>query len=342
MTMQLTLLFIILLGLLAPLPCEAKNQEFKADLKASTQRQQQSRSESISPYLIEWLVDISGDVDLRQIWRLLKIEIPYDLPYKCAGDCSAEIFDIKVDGEEQGKTVALKISFESKYFYQYLFFKRAKTDSTKERWKLIGNVDSSNQRNGPPHHRIESGDNRTWFVIRNSRGRGPVALGYDEVWYEIREGEVREVLSYPVQGHYAPCQRYLGRSYKSLLLRHELENGLYTVPVQLLISYNISECGKGIESPALFAKGQKALYVWDREKDRFILDKSRSDITESEISSVYHTEELSPEKFIEHNFNELSAIAKSGDAEQKDWLKKFLASIKDGPLKAALQQSFQE
>jgi hypothetical protein len=334
--MQRVLSLIILVSLLASAQASQQSQP-----SPSTDKRAVLNPESMSPYLIEWLVDISGDVDLRQIWRLLKIEIPYDLPYKCSGDCSAETFDIKIDGEEQGRTVALMISFESKDFYQYLIFKRANADSSKEGWRLIGSINSSDPRDGPPQHRIESGDNQTWLVIRDLRGRKPSAAAYGEAWYEIKEREIKEVLSYPVQGHDTPCQKYLGRSYKSLLLRHGLENGLYTVPIQLLVSYNISECVKGIDPPSLFAKGQKAVYVWDKEKERFILDKTRSDVTESEMRSVYHTEELSPEKFIEYNFKELSDIAKSGNAAQKDWLRKFLVNVKDGPRKTALQRSLQ-
>src|SRR4051812_38605028 len=166
---------------------------------------QQSRPDSVSPYVIEWLVDVSGDVDLSRILPSLKLEAPFDAPYKCDGDCSAETFEIKIDGEEQGGTVALRIAFESKDFYQYLIFKRVSSDTAKSGWKLVGKIASADQPGGPPQHRIESGDNRTWLVIRELRGRGPSAAAYGESWYEIKEAEIREVLSYPVQGRYKPC-----------------------------------------------------------------------------------------------------------------------------------------
>src|ERR1044071_5076762 len=107
--MQHVLSFIILFGLLAPAQASQQSQTSSAANERTV-----LNSESISPYLIEWLVDISGDVDLRRIWRLLKIEIPHDLPFKCAGDCSAETFDIEMGDQEQGSTVALMISFEDK------------------------------------------------------------------------------------------------------------------------------------------------------------------------------------------------------------------------------------
>jgi curved DNA-binding protein CbpA len=113
------------------------------------------------------------------------------------------------------------------------------------------------------------------------------------------------------------------------------------VPIQFILTYHITDCNKKEGAP-LFAKGQKAYYVWDDGKQRFILHKSRSEVTEEELSGVYNNERLSGEKLIEHNFAELSKIAKLGDPEQKRWLRVFLTSLKDSPQKLALQQAFKE
>ena len=91
-----------------------------------------------SPYLIEWFIDVNENVDLKQIWRLLKIEISADTSYRCKGDCEAETFDIDV-----GRTVALRISYKDGNSHQYLFFKRVKSDSTDESWQFIGNIQRS-------------------------------------------------------------------------------------------------------------------------------------------------------------------------------------------------------
>lgn len=285
-----------------------------------------------SPYLIEWFIDMNEHADLKQIWALFKIEISADMSYRCKGDCEAETFDVDV-GAEKERTVALRISYKDGNAHQYLFFKRAKSDSTGEAWQFIGNINA----HGPPEYRIEKSDDRTWFLIKEPRGRGV----YSEVWYEIKEKEVREVLSYPVQGQSVFCQNNLMRTYGTLLLRHDFENGIYTVPIQFIVTYDITDCNK-TEGARLFAKGQKAYYVWDDRKQLFILDKSRSEVTEEELSSVYNSEIFSGEKLIEHNFAELSQIAKSGDQEQKRWLRKFLTAIKDSPQKLALQQALKE
>jgi hypothetical protein len=352
--MRRVLVFILLSGSLVSDLSAASSNDLSLDSTASPQKSQQSQSspsteeryifnpESLSPFLIEWLIDINEEIDLKRIWRLLKVEISDDAPYKCRDDCSAETFDIEVEGNQRGRTVALKVSFGSSGFYQYLLFKKVSSDTAREHWSFIGNINSTDQLYGPPQHRIESGDNRTWFVIREQWGRAKEAAAIGEVWYEIKETEIRRVLSYPVEGRNTPCQKRVGRSYKSLPLRHGLENGAYTIWVKLLATYSISECDKISDSHPLFTKEKKAFYVWDSEKERFTLDKSRSDITESEINSLNHREELSREKFIEYNFNELLYMAGSGDRVQKDWLRKFLTDVKDGPLKVTLQQAFQK
>src|SRR3954462_1890361 len=72
-----------------------------------------------SPYLIESLIDINEELDLKQVWRMLNIKPPTDMTYRCEGGCEAETFDLPTTNEDGRKTVALRISLESYDFYQY-------------------------------------------------------------------------------------------------------------------------------------------------------------------------------------------------------------------------------
>lgn len=293
---------------------------------------------ALSPYLIEWFIDINEDADLKEVWRLLKIEPPPNMPIKCRG-CTAETFELETVEGAQRKTVALKISFEAADYYQYLIFGQKDTAQSKDDWTFLGGVESSLQRSGPPKHRIERGDGRTWFVVRELWGSGPGMIVYGDVWYEITEGKVKRVAAYPVEGHNNPCRGDLGHSYKTILLRHDLENGVYTIPVQFIVSYNISRCDKGNDSPPLFAKSRKAYFVWDGAQERFVLDTSRSDVTEAEIETVYKNEGLSYERFVESNLDELLKIARGADLKKKEWLKQLLTELKESRFKTALQQA---
>jgi hypothetical protein len=204
---------------------------------------------------------------------------------------------------------------------------------------LIGNINSQRQEYEPPRHRIESGENRTWFVVIELRSRGSGIAGYDESWYEITKDKVNEVLSYPARGHDIPCSGYLGRSYTSLLLRHGSLNGAYTVPIQFLISYNISDCEKGTNSPLLFTKDQLAYFVWSEAQGRFVLDAARSGVTEDELDSAYSPVGLSRKRFLALYPNELLGLARDGEPNQKAWLTRFLEDVEEGPAKTRLQRA---
>jgi hypothetical protein len=336
------LVFILSFGLLIAVADEATREDSAAIEQLAPQKPDQQAAAlkpgALSPYLIEWFIDLNENADLREVWRLLKVEPPPETPIKCRG-CTAETFELETADEARRKTVALKISFEAGYYYQYLIFRQSDPDRNKDDWKFLGGVESPLQQYGPPKHRIETGDGRTWFVVRELWGRGSGMIAYGDVWYEIKEGKVERAVAYPVEGHNIPCLSALGRSYKTILLRHELENGVYTIPVQFIVSYNISHCDKGNDSPPLFAKNQKAYFMWDSAKEKFVLDVSRSDITEAEIETVYNNEELSHEEFVEYNFDDLLKLARGTDLKKKEWLKQFLTGLKESRLKTALQQA---
>lgn len=324
--MSYPLLLIALLGVLPDSTSQNRPESVNTPVA--------SKSDFVSPYLIEMYIDINEDVDLREIWRRLGVET--SVPYKCS-ECMSETFDIETIGDES-KVVALKISPGDASYHQYLIFRKAKS-STKEDWAFIGNIDSVNQPYAPPAHRIEIAEDRVWFVLREAWGRRSGMGAYGEVWYEIKEREVKRVLSYPVEGKNEPCGQNPGYSYKSILTRHGSLNGAYTVPIHLLISYNISDCQRGKDSHVLFAKEQKAYYVWNDTQKQFVLDATQSDVTEKEIGSLFSAEGPSPEEFVEYNFDQLVNIAKSDDATKKDWLKRFMNSLKDSPRKKALREA---
>jgi hypothetical protein len=295
-----------------------------------------------SPYLIETLIDINEDIDLKRIWQMLNLAPPSAAAYKCKGDCEAEIFDLAASDEDHKKTIALRISYEKSHFYQYLVFKqRASAASNEGDWELLGNIDCLDQRDAPPSQRIEQGDGRTWLVIKELWKHGPALAAYGEVWIEIQEHALKRVLAYPVEGHHRPCQGQPGRSLQSLLLRHDLDNGDYTIPIQFMVAYEIANCDRPEASLALFAKGAKAYYVWNAEQGRFILDEARSGVTEKQIAGFSGAQGFSDAAFVEDNFQELAEIAANGDARRKSWLKTFLAGLPNTPRKADLQRRLQ-
>lgn len=332
-------LTIVLLLALAPFPCQQKGEQNQP--AASGPDKPAALLRSLSPYVIEWLIDVNEEVDLRQVWQSLKLDAPPDLPYRCGPDCSAETFDV-VSGEQAGaKIVALRIAFDDGAHYQYLLFKEPGRDSAERGWDMLGAVSARGSRFDPPAHRIEAGDNRTWLVIKDLRSSSPATAHSNEAWYDLKVTGLKPVLSFPARGEHKPCREALGRSFKTIIVRHELENGVYTIPIQFLVSYNISDCEKGKLSHGLFAKGRMAYYVWEASRERFILDKARSEITEREILSLTSGEMPSGAQFAESNYDELMTIARGNDKKQRGWLQRFLLTVEDGPRKMALRQALE-
>jgi hypothetical protein len=296
-----------------------------------------------SPYLLESLIDINEEIDLKRIWQMLNVAPPTAEAYRCDGDCEAETFDIATGDEDHPKTVALRISYENRHFYQYLIFKQMASDSLQEGgWMLLGNINCFDQRDAPPRHRIEHGEGRTWLVIKELWKHGAGGLAYGEVWHELQERALMRVLSYPVEGQDRPCQRQPRRSYKTFVMRHDLENGTYTIPIQFLIAYDMDTCGPRDTPLSLFSKGPKAYYVWQAEKGRFVLDEARSGVSEKQLASIADAQPLSDERFVEDNFSELADIATHGDARRKAWLRDFLTSVQNMPRKTDLRRLLQQ
>ncbi|MEN3336082.1 MAG: hypothetical protein V7641_5447 [Blastocatellia bacterium] len=292
-----------------------------------------------SPYLIESLLDINEEIDLKRIWHMLNIAPPTGESYRCEGNCEAEIFDLVIGDKDHKKTIALRISHENSHFYQYLVFKQRGSDAPqKGAWELLGKVDCFDQRGAPPSHRIEQGDGRIWLVIKEMWKHGMGMAAYGEVWYEIQESALKRVLSYPAKGHDPACQRQPRRAYQSIPLRHDLENGTYTIPIQFLIAYEIGVCDRQDAGLALFSKGAKAYYVWIAENGRFVLDETRSGVTEQQLARLADAQGFSDEAFVEDNFQELARIAANGDAQRKSWLKNFLTRIQSTARKIDLQR----
>lgn len=346
--------FALLFSLLACLPIAAQSRNAARHLPPASQEKQPRQPDkpadarailktaTPSPYLIESLIDINEEIDLKRIWQMLNIGPPTPGAYRCNGDCEAETFDIAASNENHQKIVALRISYEKARFYQYLIFKQMGSSSLGEGgWRLLGNIDCFDQQDGPPGYRIEQDDSRTWLVLKELWGHETGRLVYGERWYEVQERALKQVLSYPVEGHGQPCLKEPRRSYKAFLLRHDLENGIYTIPVQFMIAYDIDTCGPRDRSFSLFSKGPKAYYVWNVGKERFVLDEARSEVTEKQIDRLFDARGFSDEAFVEDNFQELANIATSGDARRKAWLRNFLTRIQNTPRKADLQRRLQ-
>src|SRR3954466_11148695 len=95
--------FALLFSLLACLPIVAPGRSAATDLPVAAQAQQPpqpdkpadargiQKTAAPSPYLIESLLDINQEIDLKRIWQMLNLAPPTAESYRCEGNCEAEV-----------------------------------------------------------------------------------------------------------------------------------------------------------------------------------------------------------------------------------------------------------
>ncbi|HEY9405306.1 MAG TPA: hypothetical protein VIQ24_21825 [Pyrinomonadaceae bacterium] len=297
---------------------------------------------SYSPEEIKKFISANGDVNLNPIWNFYGIKAEpferYNQPYV---SYEAEIFPIALY-QEATEDALLRISLGSSY--RFLIFKGLDKDGGggSGAWKYLGFVDIDGQQYGPPEHQIMIGDRVRWLSLKELWGRGTGVSRYGLKWYEINgDGkELRAVLGFPVKGHQFTCEPYSARSFSSKIIEQGTAGGSYEVKVEFSVSYDFEDChrrnGSEPKSLELFSKTQTATYVWNSQAHKFVLAKSKSELSDDEIDAVYNFDSLDEDEFLEYNFEELKTLASRGNAEQKEWLNLYLSDLPDSKRKRTL------
>lgn len=164
---------------------------------------------SLSPYDIRNFIDGETELDLTTLWQMLQIRTinfsrsdefdPANYPFlgNCSG-CQAEAFEYELDGQP-GVEVLLKISDGGGRSSRYLVF--SSRDGRWDEWKLLGHIDSDDNKYRMSQHKVFMGGGRNWLTISSQGASGTgVSLYLDRVFL-VRGGRVLEVLSYVLEGH---------------------------------------------------------------------------------------------------------------------------------------------
>jgi hypothetical protein len=75
----------------------------------------------------------------------------------------------------------------------------------------------------------------------------------------------------------------------------------------------------------LFSKTALVSFVWDEEAQRFVVDRSRSNITAEEVEDRFGS--WDEEKFIRYNFQKLLRLAKRTNSGQREWYEHTINGI---------------
>jgi hypothetical protein len=174
---------------------------------------------------------------LTTLWRMLQIRTinfsrsdgfdPAKYPFlrNCSG-CQAEAFEHELDGQP-GVEVLLKISDGEGRSSRYLLFSSSDERRWGE-WKLLGHIDSEDNKYRMSQHKVFMGGGRNWLTISSQGASGTgVAFYFDRVFL-VREGRVHEVLSYATEGHQSGGPDEGSREFFGQLVSCELDGDMVT------------------------------------------------------------------------------------------------------------------
>lgn len=347
------LIFILLLSSCA-LGCRVRNGRVSAEGSQSNvnhgspgQSEALSRilsSATISPYQLEEYTNQHDEyetkfVDFKPIWR--RLQIPRDEDGDFDGfDPSvtrwrAEIIDAGKSDESLVKII-FKLSAYGGADRRYLVFDKAQGSSGEEQWSFSGNIDiigNYEASEETEYHRVVMNSKHVWLVLRSDPRIGTGISGSDETWYIIHEGPPREVLKYPLEGG-----RVMGQlsdlEYKARISPTDVADGNLAQYVRYTVSFGAASSPK---FRWLFSKRVRACFVWNEIQCKFILDESKSDVSEEELDTTFGS--WNEQRFVKYNLRLFPGLAQAANSEQRSWLRSLIDTMPEGTEKSALIKS---
>lgn len=193
-------------------------------------------------------------------------------------------------------------------------------------WKVMDHLDEEHQWGTTV--RAESG-----FLIVNGRDRCGTGcyLNFDD-WYEIYQGKLRRVLVALKNGHEVDANP--ARGFNGTVLGVEL----YAYPdrEEIAFAYLVRFSDHRLKVD-LGSEHRLAYYVRKKGEAEFKLDPARSEITQTEIESIFRYDtKVDPTQLVSFARESFRRLARSGTPAQKQWLRQFLSSVPSSPAKSKL------
>ena len=146
---------------------------------------------------------------LRKLWS--QIGVASDMFEGDEDDVQLVIFRFAAElNGNTGDEVLLRITDSDENDFHYLALSH-----DGESWSSVGFVDLWNQRLDSQTHRIATlAEDQRWLVIRSLNGNGSGFSKYQETWYQPKDGNLVNVLGYPVDGHVSGHSMPFDRNFK--------------------------------------------------------------------------------------------------------------------------------
>ena len=318
-----------------------------SDTSSPVSETTEPKLKSLSPYEIEAYIDENPQADVSDIWRRLGIRYENlglghftdeDQFFSSCRGCEAEIFTYEFNGKA-GSEVLLRVSDRLQEACRYLIFEELNARSAKDGWKLLGHIDHAFGRYRIPQHYFVASQGKTWLVVQGQAGSGSgFALYYDRL-FRFDGDKMKEVLSYPSEGHLSGVVGYEpSREFAARILSCESKNGIETVMIEFTLSYSGYVEDSDVSNVLLWDKRQKAVYIKQPGSRNYVLDESKSDLSEKEIKAIYAGEGLSADSTLKYNYDELVKIATGKNSKSRKWLRGFLKEYGHTPETKVLRQ----
>ena len=307
----------------APLPNPAPQPPLSEDPCPSY-----PETSGLSPREILNFIDDHPQAKLDGLWQRLKVTddagnvVPLSLIDICAS-VQANIFEYNLDDDVE-REVVLQIKHQFQEVYRYLVFK----DSRSVNPKYLGNIDVWTKYRPADPFVLVSND-RAWLIVQSTGATGS-GLGAWRDWvYEVSDSGVRHVGSYVAEVNQSGYFAFPAKSFNGRLVSCDIKN----VRATLKVSYTIEYFGY---DTSLFTKQKTAVLVRSLKDGSSLVDAARSEITPYELETIYNFDSMGEDDFLTFNRAELHAIATGSDSDKKTWLKEFLDTCENSPIKREL------
>lgn len=310
---------------------------------------------SISPYSIKRLIDQHNQIaeeinlstgryqtyvlSLKPIFKHLGVGLDdTDFIDLCQANCKAAIFDAELDGQP-GRETLLRLS-DSTGWYLYLIFKRASAASSSgATWKFFGVIDNYLWWTEPEAaFRVEKIGEKPFVVVQNNGGHGSGYSLYYEVWYEIGESGVRQVLDCQKNLFAATWSINPGIESNTKIVKTDFKDGVATVVLRFSNKYEAYQGGE--DRLPLFKTERRVTFVKRHGSPEFVLDSLASEMSAQELEDLEAFDEgCYLNKFLQYNYRELLKLAAGPEGKLKDWLRDYLDTRQWSPEREALKKA---
>ena len=284
----------------------------------------------LNPFEIAQFVNDHPRVNLNRLWERLRIKddetTPAPFRSECYG-CEAHCFSYNLDGDP-GLEIVLQIKqIES---YRYLVFDYPAFPES----KLLGQVDVwAKYTPSDPFVFLDQG--RSWLVLQSTGATGSGLGAWVDTIYQVSERGVRPVASYLGSVSQFGYDGFPSKVFVGVPISCKVKNQHAIVRVAYSVEYAAHTPHRS-DPLSLFTTQKTAVLISSLRSGETFLNAKLSDISQHEWETIYNFDSMGEDDFLRYNQPELRALAVGKDSRKKQWLKEFLDTCSNGPIKREL------